>query len=206
MADAHETDVVVTWSSFALRALILMSLRVCLFGELCSLQVHSIYKNCFYKNAKLAFHVFPDAQVIWMHRDPAKVIPSYSSLTSLFRRTMFGDARAREIGPYIMMRFRTAIRWGMSVDNEMGGIIHIHFDGFKRNQLFVMEHVLRELQLPMTKEFGTVLESQIVSMRKKRNDAPGNHVYNEADFGLNVRRIRFRFKEYLQKYEIPFEE
>ncbi|MCA8925328.1 MAG: sulfotransferase, partial [Planctomycetes bacterium] len=44
---------------------------------------------------------FPDAGVVWTHRDPQRCVPSYASLSAVNLRTLAGRVERRAVGPRI---------------------------------------------------------------------------------------------------------
>src|SRR5690606_21146255 len=49
--------------------------------------------------------VFPDACIVWAHRDPFTSIASYCSLISLQWRTLYGEIDTKRLGAHITDRF-----------------------------------------------------------------------------------------------------
>ncbi|MCB0756310.1 MAG: sulfotransferase, partial [Flavobacteriales bacterium] len=64
--------------------------------------------------------VFPDACIVWTHRDPSKSIPSYCSLASLNWRLLYGEFDPKEMGPYIEDRFKQGIERALAVRGRVG--------------------------------------------------------------------------------------
>ncbi len=149
------------------------------------------------------FEVFPDAHVVWTHRDPAKVIPSYSSLTSLLRRSMFGDAKPKNIGPYILARFMGAVESAMEFESKSESLNRLHmirFSDFKDRQFFVTLKLYGKIGL---KGSDCIREKQ--SEMEGRKDKRGAHKYNATTFDLDEDRIRSMFQWYMKRYNIPTE-
>ncbi len=155
---------------------------------------------CFLKEI---FTVFPDASVIWTHRDPAKVIPSYSSLTSLLRRVMFGDARPQEIGPYISDRFNIAVNRGSCIVNRK--IYNIAFSDFVENQLITVQLLCARLGLSIEYGAMTRIVDEFTVMRNKRSDNRGKHRYDATMFGIKSELIWNRFESYMNKFHVKRE-
>jgi hypothetical protein len=151
-------------------------------------------------------NIFPDAHIIWTHRDPVKVIASYSSLTSLFRRTMYGQVHTEGIGPYISRRFLASVNRAMEYRALSGRIVHdLDFSEFVQSQVRTIQDLLPKLNLEQNIETFYLLCEEHSRMRRKRSDARGSHRYSLETFGVNPQETVLRFGHYMDTYQVERE-
>ncbi len=144
--------------------------------------------------------VFPDACIIWAHRDPANSIPSYCSLASLHWRLLYGKYDPEEIGPYIEERFYGGIERALKVRNQLGDerFFDMHFNDLHTDPVGVINNITNHFKLDRIDE--SVLNKYL---NTDRADQKGNHTYSAERYGLNKEEIRTRFKEYTDRFNIP---
>ncbi len=63
---------------------------------------------------------FPDACIVWTHRDPVASVASYSSLASLNYRMIYGHIDSERVGRHTQMRFKQGVQRAMEVRKRVG--------------------------------------------------------------------------------------
>ncbi len=141
--------------------------------------------------------VFPDACVVWTHREPIDCIASYSSMISLSRRMWAGRIDPAAIGEHITGRFETGLKRAMKArdDADPDRFYDVPFREFITDQVGIVSR--------LEDHFG-LGHGDMAAHRQwldaKRADSRGSHRYNAAMFGLKARPIELRFEEYIQRY------
>ena len=152
-------------------------------------------------NLDLLFAVFPDAQVVQTHRDPAKAIPSLCALL-MYRHPIMEEGRYRQRAHNMLAR-ETA-KWSAAVrDAEAVRRIHphqvldvIHGD-FHRDPMHTIERIyaFAGLDLP-----PAVRSAMVQRIEAKPELSHGVHSYDVADFGMTQHEIRERFGDYVSRF------
>ena len=70
---------------------------------------------------------YPDARLIWTHRDPKKVVPSVASLNTAFYRTWSNSADPVATGKAWAHKLHLAATRGMEHDDAIGSDLHAAF-------------------------------------------------------------------------------
>lgn len=146
--------------------------------------------------------VYPDAQLVMTHRDPAEVVGSACSLIRLVR-PMFSDVvDMRAIAEQLIETFDLMIaRQNAYRDKHGEGSI---FDIQYTEQLRDPVGEMRRLYAHFDEAFTPEAEAAMV---KKLADNPqgkhGKHVYSLAEFGLTADGVRAHFKDYCERFRIP---
>ncbi len=145
--------------------------------------------------------VFPDARLLWVHRDPVKSIPSVSSLTSMIR-VNFGDPLDRKtVGP-AQIAFQTrGTQLCMAVEQGLpaGRVVHMFQKDLARDTVGAIEAAYGKLGIPFTEDYRRHLTRR-VEVRERPS-----HAYTLEEYGLTVDMIRTAFKDYLNCYGVPLE-
>lgn len=143
--------------------------------------------------------VFPDACIIWTHRDPSRSVPSYCSLASLNWRLLYGEFEPKELGPYIEDRFIEGINRGLAVREKVGD------DRFLDVNFSSLLHEPVEAVNRITSHFGLtpVDEAKMEAyLKRDRPDNRGKHSYTAEHYGLDTEKIKERYRDYIQRFNI----
>ena len=148
--------------------------------------------------------VFPDARLIFTHRDPRAVVGSAASL-AWNQTIIYSDhADAPTIGRVwlrkteLMTSRMMAARRGISADR----MIDVQYDDMDRDWRGTMARVYRFLGLEMD---GAVsgMERYIQRSRALKRRP---HRYSLAEFGLSEGEVLERMSGYIRRFEVPMED
>ncbi|RME24839.1 MAG: sulfotransferase [Deltaproteobacteria bacterium] len=146
--------------------------------------------------------VFPDACLVWTHRDPFDVIASYCSLISLNRRVLYGRIDPVEIGAHITDRFATGVRRAMAVRRaqQHDQIYDVDFRALVKDQAGMVHHIRRAFDLPD----GPGADARIQAwLENGRRDKRGAHVYDPQRYGLVPEQVYPAFSDYIDRFGVP---
>lgn len=143
------------------------------------------------------FEIYPDANVIVTHRNPAEVVPSTASLISSMRSLYSDEEDTKRTGQ------EQLVIWADYLDRFLRDrdhlkkeeqVLDIHFDQFKHDQMRVVDMIYEY--------FGWTLHDKDRSrMEQFLRDQPrgkhGVHEYSLQEFGTKQDAIEKRFKRYL---------
>jgi hypothetical protein len=148
--------------------------------------------------------VYPDARLIWTHRDPVKAVPSVASLVTTLSSPGTDRDRSHQVGRAWLEKCVRGVEAGEAaragsddaswfdlpyaelVDDPVGAVerIYVHF-GLELSQL------------------GRRRMQSFVDLHPQ--DLHGCHKYQPADYGLDAATIRERFAGYISSREVPTE-
>jgi hypothetical protein len=143
--------------------------------------------------------VFPDACIVWTHRDPSRSIPSYCSLASLNWRLLYGEFEPKELGPYIEERFMTGIERGLAVRDRVGEerFLDVNFRTLLTEPEAAINRIISHFNLTPVNQ-----EKMDAYLNRDRPDNRGKHNYSVDHYGLNVDEIKLKFKNYIERFNI----
>ena len=134
---------------------------------------------------------YPDARLIWAHRDPGPVTTSVASLNATCREFSRMRSIRLRLGRTGWASFKHAIRAGMEYDEraEEGWCVHVQYSEMMRDPLAAM----RKIYGHFGEEPSALHERRIEAwLREKPQTASGRHAYDPKDFGWTLRRPRRR--------------
>jgi hypothetical protein len=148
--------------------------------------------------------VYPDARLVWAHRDPIAATGSFCSLMRM-GHSAFGlqpdIAWLAENYPWQAVEHANRI---MSARERLGSdrMVDVHYADLMRDPLQTMRALYRSLG----DDFSAAAEN---AMRAWLADNPqgkfGKHEYALEQFGLTAERVRSMFEPYLSRYEVEAE-
>jgi hypothetical protein len=146
--------------------------------------------------------VFPDACIVWTHRNPFDCVSSYSSMVTLSRRTMKGKVDPHVIGEHITKRFQAGVtRAAAALDAaDPARFFHADFYETVTDPKGMVQRIEEHFGLDRTSDAGmqTWLDTP-------RQDSRGKHVYSAARYGLERGPILERFADYIERFDVKLE-
>jgi len=151
----------------------------------------------------LLFEIFPDALVIQTHRDPARAIPSLTSLLCQFYAPL-RDADGALQGR--ITAHRETEKWAKAIaDSEQvrrdhpGQVLDIIQSDLHRDPIGTVRRIYQFCGLDLSHEVED-------AMRQRGQTDPershGQHRYDIANFGLTEDEVRERFGSYVDRYDL----
>jgi hypothetical protein len=146
--------------------------------------------------------VYPDAGVVFVHRDPLAVLPSVTRLTEVLRRPFTRHIDRLEIGREDSDRWLAATELMIAAADEdrfEEPIIHIHHLDLIRDPL--------ETVATLYRHFGRTLDAPAVSritqlVAAKPNGGYGTRRSRLEDYGLDPVVERDRYARYVERFGI----
>lgn len=145
--------------------------------------------------------VFPDAGLVWTHRDPQKVIPSMCSLAAAYRKLGSNHVELSLIGERVVSMLRLAISRAMQVREraDPARFVDVDYRALMTNPMQIVHRIYRCFDYPYT----AVMEQR---MKRWLDAHPqykhGVHHYSLNTFGLNCAAIDQQFAEYTRRFNI----
>ncbi len=146
--------------------------------------------------------VYPDARLVFVHRDPVKVLLSVAKLTEVLR-----DPFTRQTDPAAIGRQESA-RWfegtaHMIAAGETGGfadpICHIHYLDLIADPLATVQSVYGQVDMDMTPVTAARIEALV---KQQPGGGYGPRHYRFADHGLDAGVERDKFRGYMLHFGV----
>lgn len=145
--------------------------------------------------------VFPDANIIFTHRDPVAVIPSVCSLIMIGRRAILGAAAdPKQCGRREFELWKIGIERALKVrDRHPGRFLDVDFREFVNDTMGSIRGIYRHFGLKLDEATERRMQAWLDAHSHTR---PGFHKYTPEQYGLTAAEIRRHYADYIERYRL----
>ena len=144
---------------------------------------------------------YPDARIVFTHRDPVKSMTSYSSLTTIVRRVGSDHVDPIEVADDWIGRLRRVLLRGIEIRQAReypDAIFYdMYFPDFITDQFTEVEKIYAALDLPMSGEGADAMKAFIDDNPPGKH---GIHRYSPEEFGVDPGQVRAEFRTYIDHF------
>jgi hypothetical protein len=154
------------------------------------------------RDLKLILKIFPDACIVWTHRNPINSIASTSSLMCFVKRFFSGRiGDQKQVGELVMARFHSIVKEAMKFRNYISDsqFFDINFETLIKNIPKAVEDIREHFRLPHRQEHDMAVGE---FLDKSQKGKIGKHRYSLKQFSLDPQEIVNRFGDYIERFEI----
>jgi hypothetical protein len=147
------------------------------------------------------FATYPDARVVFTHRDPLEVVASVASLHCAARGAFSDSVDPLSVGVEVCQR------WGLGIDRAVqerdAGVVpadrctDVFYDHLVRDPITCVRDIYARLERELTARTEARMRRFLAGHPK---DAFGRHQYTLARFGLDPDWVRDRFRNYRERF------
>jgi hypothetical protein len=149
--------------------------------------------------------VYPDARIVFLHRDPLKVLPSVAKLTEILRQPFTQAQDPAEIGAQVTSRWHQGVEAMMHAANSTEGaetIHHIHYRDLTSDPLGTIARLYTHFGMPLGDDAVRGITTEV---SRETRGGYGRNVYHFGDHGLDAQRERGFFAGYMNRFGIAEE-
>ncbi len=147
------------------------------------------------------FAVYPDARVIFTHRDPLEVVASVASLHVVLRRAFSNAVDPRRVGPQVTRMLAGDIERGLAArDNGCAPaerFLDIAYSPLLADPIATVRCIYAYFDLALTPTVETRMRQFLA---ENAQDKYGRHEYSLMQFGLDADRERERYRDYRERF------
>lgn len=150
--------------------------------------------------------VFPDAVVVWLHRDPLRFVPSLLELLAGWFEGVTGAPVDRTvIGPMFLGMYKSMLEAGLaSPVSKHPDTYHLLYADFIADPIAEIGRLHRHYDLPFGDDARDAMKAWYDDPGN-RGDRHGKSTYDLADFGMTSEQIDGELAEYRDRFAIPYE-
>lgn len=147
--------------------------------------------------------VYPDARLVWTHRDPLTAVGSFCSIISLGHRGFNQEVDYEYIGQDCLWQAQQHCDRILEAREHLGDrIVDVHYAQLTNDPIPTM----RQLYAALGDEFTAEAEAGMQAWLDENPQAKfGKHEYKLAQFGLSPETVRPVFERYLSEYDLAME-
>lgn len=147
---------------------------------------------------------YPDARIVFTHRDPVKSLTSYASLTALVRSMGSDEVDRFEVAEDWNPRLQRALEHAIAVrtaKNYPDAVFYdMRFSEFILDQFAVVEKIYGAFDLPMTDAAAARMKWFIADNPQGKH---GIHRYSPEEYGISPAVVRRDFRPYIERFDLP---
>ncbi|MGB8328592.1 MAG: sulfotransferase [Polyangiales bacterium] len=146
---------------------------------------------------------YPDARIIFTHRDPAKTVPSLASLIYVIRGLASDSVDPHVLGQQQLQWWADSLDAAMAArdkhSDKFEQFMDVQFEDVVADPIAVLGRAYERFEMPWTDETERRMRAFLAQNPRGKH---GSHQYGLEDFGLTLGQIRERFGRYCGTYEI----
>ena len=146
--------------------------------------------------------VYPDAQLVMTHRDPADVVGSACSLIKAVRSLLSDKVDTKRIGSTMLELFSLMITRLNAFHAAKGpdAVHHIQYADMMKQPIETIRGIYTRFDEPFTPAAHSAMEAYLASNEQGKH---GKHSYTLEEYGLTREGVHAHFKDYIEQYRIP---
>lgn len=146
--------------------------------------------------------IFPDAQLVMTHRDPAEVVGSCCSLIKNVRQIYSDDVDLKSIGESFIDTFTIMIERAVAYKEKHGwdAIHDVQYADMIRDPLATVRKIYDHFDEPYTPAAEAAMNAYMADNPQGKH---GKHSYSLEEYGLTKEGVRAHFRDYIERFEIP---
>ncbi|MBY0421768.1 MAG: sulfotransferase, partial [Parvularculaceae bacterium] len=145
--------------------------------------------------------VYPDAQLVMTHRDPAEVVGSSCSLIKAVRVMFSDDVDLKAIGEGMVETFDLMIARARAFKKKRGAdAIHdVQYADLMKDPIGEMRKIYQRFDEPFTPEAERGMRAHLADNPQGKH---GKHAYALEDYGLTRAGVRAHFADYIRDFGV----
>ena len=149
-------------------------------------------------------NAYPEIRFVMTHRDPAKVVPSYTSLVSTIFPPAAGQRDLQALGAEVSDHLRAGMEHAIEERSLIGEdrFFDVHHRDLVADPQQTVRRVYEWLGLDLTDQVAkTIFDWQ----ETHAVGAGGTHRYTPEEFGLSADKIRSDYDFYIRRFDVAVE-
>ena len=145
--------------------------------------------------------VYPDARLIWTHRDPVKVLPSVVSLIGAFRSAS-PDYDPKELGRSWVAFEELGLWRGLGMRDSLfkpENIYDMHYRDVLSDPVTAIAKALDHFGMSLSNASADNIRAFAAENTK---DKHGAHHYTAEEYGLSEAKLKAIFKDYVDRFGV----
>ncbi|MDM7929381.1 sulfotransferase family protein [Blastomonas fulva] len=146
--------------------------------------------------------IYPDAQLVMTHRDPADVVASACSLVYAVRKLYSEDVDPIAVAEVSLETFGAMIDRTLAYEAKhgAGSIHHIQYKELTADPIGEMHKLYAHFGDALTDDAVAAMQNMLDSNPQGKH---GKHAYALEDYGLTRDKVYSHFADYIERFAIP---
>ncbi len=142
---------------------------------------------------------FKDCKIIWIHRDPVKVISSYSSMIYEIQKFFLKRCTRQEVGEFVSNRFYDMINKGLeNRDRNNFKVTDINYLDLKNNPERSIDLISENIGIKIKNNQPFTTIKSLKKLKSKKS-------YSPEEISINKDKVYQKFENYIERCNIKTE-
>jgi hypothetical protein len=152
-------------------------------------------------NMEALMTVYPDAQIIFTHRDIAEALASHCSLSARMASKLKRSLDVNELGRFWLDYAKIGLDRAMEARKHIpeAQLYDVRLRDMMASPMTVLQDIYSHFDLELTPEVAALLEQRV---SEKPTSQEGEHEYSIEDFGLTNDEVRATLKTYNERFGV----
>jgi hypothetical protein len=148
---------------------------------------------------------YPDVRFVMTHRDPAKTVPSWTSLVSSIFPASDDERDLVRLGQEVTNHLRVGVEKAIDARSRLDSSLFfdVHHRQLLRDPMGTVRQVYDFLELSLEPSVERAIGDWLDS---NRAGAHGKHEYSAEQFGLSTEKIRSDYDFYIRHFDVEIED
>lgn len=149
---------------------------------------------------------YPDARLVWTHRDPAAVVPSVASLNTAFYRTWCNRVDPVATGAWWNHELRVGVERGLRYDAAQprpDWCFHLQYAELMKDPVGSVQRLYAHFGDEVSDLHARRMQRW---MQDRHQAAFGRHVYRAEELGLSRDALDREYAPYRERFQVPRED
>jgi hypothetical protein len=146
--------------------------------------------------------VYPDARLVFLHRDPVRVLASVAKLTEVLHRPFARRVDPFEIGRQVSTNWLGGAHRMCDLATSGDSVLHLHYRQIVSDPLDAVRAIYRYSDMVLTEQAEQRMRRWL---RTGANAGRARREYRLADFGLDPHSLRASFARYTDTFGVQSE-
>ena len=145
--------------------------------------------------------VYPDAQIIFTHRDITKALASHCSLSAKMASKLKRSLDVKQLGQFWLEYARIGLDRAMAAREKIpeSQLYDVRLKDMMASPMTVLQDIYSHFDLDFNEEIAGLLETRI---SEKPTSQEGEHEYSIEEFGLTNEQVRTTLKAYNERFGV----
>lgn len=143
---------------------------------------------------------YPDADIVWTHREPSEAVASFTSLVSTLQGGFSDSVDRRAVGEHEIQHCAKILQSGVQQRKLLddGQFFDVGFSDICSDPILVVEQIYSRFDIAFSAEAESLMRDYL---KRRPRDLHGKHVYTADEFGLQSLRGKPGYMEYLDQFQ-----
>lgn len=145
--------------------------------------------------------MFPDVCIIWTHRNPMQILPSYCSMMAALMSQREGLDKT-ELGPVVLEFLARSLERGMAARerSDPSRFVDVDYRQFVADPMASVRRIYRAFGLELSSHSERTMQEYVAANPQKKH---GMHRYSMEEYGLSPEQVRTRLEFYIDRFDLP---